>query len=120
MLVPPVKKALWILLLIGIVVQGRAGDSKLTGKDSPLRVLPSMAQRMDWCVEPKSATERIARYEAFWALYHEEDGDDDVQGRAERECAYRLVELYLDTGNKAKCRWFLKWLEEHDSGFLLR
>jgi hypothetical protein len=112
------KRTFCILLLIALTVQSEAGEATLTDKNSPLLTLPSMAQRMDWCAAPKSAAERLARYEAFWEVYHEEDGDDDVQGRAERHCAYRLVELYLQAGNTSKCRWFLKWLEEHDSGFL--
>lgn len=118
MLVHTVKMTLWILLVFSLAVQSHAGDSKLTGQDSPLRTLPSMDQRMIWCAEPKSPTERLGRYKAFWEVYHEEDGDDNVQGRAVRRCAYMLAQLYLETGNTAKCRWFLNWLEEHDSGFL--
>ncbi|MEY2493953.1 MAG: hypothetical protein QOJ45_445 [Verrucomicrobiota bacterium] len=112
------KKILWTLLLIALAGLAAAGESKFTGKDSPLRTLPSMDQRMKWCAEPSSAADRLARYEAFWEIYNEEDGDDDVQGRAVRHCAYTLAKLYLETGNAAKCLWFLNWLQEHDSGFL--
>jgi len=70
-----------------------------------------------WCGEPKKTAEKLKRYEGFWKDRHpeEEDGyDDHPHVTYVRKCAYRLVALYAETGQTAKCLKMLKWLETHD------
>ena len=47
-----------------------------------------------------------------------EDGYDDSRHvRMVRHCAYRLAQLYAETGKTEACVRMLKWLEDEDDGF---
>jgi hypothetical protein len=70
-----------------------------------------------WCGEAKTQAEKIQRYEGFWAECHppkDDEYDDQPHITYVRKCAYRLVELYAQTGQKDKCLKMLAWLETTD------
>ena len=76
----------------------------------------NIIKNYEWCGAAKTATERLQRFEAFWTRYHpkNEEYGDAIDHTFVRLAAYRLVMLYADAGNHAKCAEFLKWLETHD------
>lgn len=69
-----------------------------------------------WCGEGKNVAVKLKRYEGFWKdrLPAEGEYDDQPHITYVRKCAYRLAELYAQTGEKAKCQKMLKWLEKTD------
>jgi hypothetical protein len=70
-----------------------------------------------WCSASKSQSETLARFEGFWSRYAprgEREYEDAIHVRFVHLCAYRLAELYADTGNSKKCREMLTWLEKED------
>lgn len=80
----------------------------------------SMEMHLKWCAEGKTVAARIKRYEEFWSLQgpKEEDGyDDERHIRLVRRCAYRLAELYAQSGRKKDCLEMLKRLEKEDDAF---
>ena len=79
-----------------------------------------MEAHFKWCGDGKTAAERLRRYEKFWEMQHPEgeDGyDDDRHIRMVRHCAYRLAQLYAETGRSKDCVRMLKWLEKEDDRF---
>ena len=79
-----------------------------------------MEAHLEWCAEGKTVAARIKRYEQFWSLQSpkESDGYDDGRHiRLVRRCAYRLAELYAQSGRAKDCLKMLKWLEENDREF---
>ena len=80
----------------------------------------SMETHLQWCGEGKTVGARIKRYEEFWSLQNpkESDGYDDGRHiRLVRHCAYRLAELYAQSGRAKDCIKMLKWLEKEDETF---
>ncbi len=69
-----------------------------------------------WCGEGKTAAVKLKRYEGFWEERFPKDGEYDDQPHITyvRKCAYRLAELYAQTGQKEKCVKKLKWVEKTD------
>jgi hypothetical protein len=70
-----------------------------------------------WCGEAKTAAAKLKRYEAFWQERHpqnEDEYDDQPHITFVRRAAYRLAELYALTGQAAKCREKIRWLEKND------
>ena len=80
----------------------------------------SMETHFAWCGEGKTAGARIKRYEEFWSLQSPEERggyDDGRHIRLVRHCAYRLADLYAQTGRAKDCIKMLKWLEKEDDTF---
>lgn len=80
----------------------------------------SMEAHLKWCAEAKTVATRTKRYEGFWSQQapKERDGyDDSLHIRLVRRCAYRLAELYAESGRKKECLKMLKWLETEDDSF---
>ena len=80
----------------------------------------SMKLHLAWCAEGKTAAARIKRYEQFWADQSpkETDGYDDGRHiRLVRRCAYRLAELYAESGRAKDCIKMLKFLEQEGETF---
>jgi hypothetical protein len=78
----------------------------------------NIIEHYKWCSIPKSRAEVLARFEGFWSRYApsgEREYEDAIHVRFVHLCAYRLAELYADTGNAKKCREILQWLEKKDS-----
>ena len=77
----------------------------------------NITEHYKWCGTAKTPAGIIARYEGFWSINHpgEVGYEDAIHARFVHLCAYRLAELYADTGNSKKCREMLKWLESEDS-----
>lgn len=87
------------------------------GEYKPPGKFYTMELHLDWCGEAKTVPARIKRYEKFWELQSpkEEDGyDDGLHVRLVRRCAYRLAELYAQSGRGKDCLKMLKWLEKGD------
>jgi hypothetical protein len=76
----------------------------------------NIIKNYEWCGAPKTAAERLPRFEAFWVRYHPmgEEYGDAIHHTFVRLAAYRLALLYAETGNHTKCAEFLKWLETFD------
>jgi hypothetical protein len=70
-----------------------------------------------WCGTATTPAEALGRYEGFWSRYRPSDVgyEDAIHVRFVHLCAYRLAELYADTGNAKKCRNILEWLEKEDN-----
>ena len=77
----------------------------------------NIMQHYEWCASATDAAALLARYEGFWKRHHpaSEEYEDAISVRFVRLCAYRLAELYADSGNAKKCREKLKWLESQDN-----
>ena len=105
-------------LIVSLAAQvATAADS---AEYKPSDGLYVMEAHFQWCGEAKSAAERLKRYEKFWEMQHPtgEDGyDDDRHIRMVRRCAYRLAQLYAETGRGQDCVRMLKWLEKEDDRF---
>ena len=77
----------------------------------------TMEAHLEWCAEGKTVQARIKRYGQFWSLESpkESDGyDDERHIRLVRRCAYRLAELYAQSGRAKDCLKMLKFLEKED------
>ena len=78
----------------------------------------NIIEHYQWCRAPKSRAEALARFEGFWSRYApsgQHGYEDAIHVRFVHLCAYRLAELYADTGNAKKCRNILEWLEKEDN-----
>jgi hypothetical protein len=79
---------------------------------------PNIIEHYHWCSKPKSHAAALARFEGFWSLYAptgEHEYEDAIHVRFVHLCAYRLAELYAETGDVKKCRYILEWLEKEDN-----
>jgi hypothetical protein len=76
----------------------------------------NIVEHYKWCGAATEPTEARVRYEGFWSRYRPTDAgyEDAVHVRFVHLCAYRLAELYAETGKTKKCREMLKWLESED------
>jgi hypothetical protein len=102
MLVPVALSALLVNAVLG------------TGAEKPPQ---NIIEHYKWCSEAKSRAEVLLRFEGFWSRYApagEHEYEDAIHVRFVHLCAYRLAELYADTGNAKKCREILAWLEKED------
>jgi hypothetical protein len=80
----------------------------------------NMEAHLAWCAEGKTVVARIKRYEYFWSLQSPKESgmyDDGRHVRLVRRCAYRLAELYAQSGRKKDFIEMLKWLEKEDDAF---
>ena len=106
--------ALVVSLNAHVAVAAESADYK------PSNGMYVMEAHLQWCGEAKSAAVRLKRYEKFWEMQHpnDEDGyDDDRHVRMVRCCAYRMAQLYAETGRGKDCLRMLKWLEKEDARF---
>jgi hypothetical protein len=85
----------------------------------------NMQQHFKWCASAKTASDSITRYEGFWRIYlpAEEGGVPKPAGGGYgdaahimhvRLCAYYLLKLHIEAGNKNKSEYYAKWLEATD------
>ena len=114
-------RLLFALLTFSILLLVRSGFAAQSAEYKPPKAsVYSMEAHFAWCGEARTPAERLQRYEKFWELQHpkEEDGyDDDRHIRMVRHCAYRLAQLYAETGRSKDCVRMLKWLEKEDDRF---
>lgn len=107
--------AFFAILAASIAAAAEEGEYK-----PPSGGVYSMEAHLKWCAEAKTVAAQIKRYEQFWADQSpkESDGyDDERHIRLVRRCAYRLAELYAQTGRKKDCIEMLKFLEKEDDAF---
>jgi hypothetical protein len=103
------------ILATSIAPAAEEGDYK-----PPPGELYLMEGHLEWCAKAKTVAARIKRYESFWDFQgpKEEDMYDDGRHfRLVRRCAYRLAELYAQTGRTKECLKMLKFLEKADYSF---
>ena len=92
-----------------------------TRADSPKKsvfVTPpkNIRDHYQWCLVYSNHQLATARFEKFYAKYHptNENYKNSLCLRYVRLCAYRLVELYAEAGNKKEMKNYLLWLQRTD------
>jgi hypothetical protein len=97
-----------VLLVFLLVALGHAAEEKAP---------PGINAHYAWCGAAKTTAGKLQRYEGFWRERHpasEDEYDDPAHAAYVRRTAYRLAELYALTGQPAKCREKILWLEKND------
>lgn len=76
----------------------------------------NIIEHYEWCLLPKYRPASIARFEEYFQKHHphDEEYEDAIHLRFVRLSAFRLVELYVDEGNRKKAKFYLSWLMKAD------
>lgn len=93
------------------------GGSLLARSDAadPQAPPQNINEHLQWCVATSDAAARLERHEGFWSQYAKTgEYEDGVHIRTVRRCAYRIADLYAQSGNHKRCSEMLAWLERND------
>src|SRR3954452_928591 len=110
-MLPHIKRTALFLALSTLLVSPAFSEDT----EKPPR---NIIEHYQWCSAPKSRAKALTRFEGFWSLYAPNDQheyEDAIHVRFVHLCAYRLAELYAETGDAKKCRKILEWLEKEDN-----